>query len=170
MALSRREFIGGLFVSAVATCVLADEPSGANNQKAKTAAPQPAEGLKPNLFVHVGNDGQVTIACHRSEMGQGVRSTLPVLIADELGANPSKIRIVQGDGDKRYGDQNTDGSSSVRSHYKELRKAAATARELLITAAAAQLRVPASSLTAHDDAVWHGKKSVPFAKLADAAG
>lgn len=170
MPLSRREFVGGLFVSAVATRLWADEPSGANQQRAKTAAPQPAEGLKPNLFVHVGNDGQVTIACHRSEMGQGVRSTLPVLIADELGADPAKIRIVQGDGDKRYGDQNTDGSSSVRSHYKELRKAAATARELLLAAAATRLRVPAGELTAHDDAVWHGKKSIAFAKLADAAG
>jgi isoquinoline 1-oxidoreductase beta subunit len=170
MPLSRREFVGGLFVSVVATRVFADEPSGVNAHDAKTAAPQPVAGLKPNLFVHVASDGKVTIACHRSEMGQGVRSTLPVLLADELGADPAKIRIVQGDGDTRYGDQNTDGSSSVREHYGELRKAAATAREMLVAAAAHRWRVPASSLNAHDDAVWHGPRSLSFAKLADAAG
>jgi isoquinoline 1-oxidoreductase subunit beta len=165
MPFSRREFVGGLFISVAAGRVFAGESSKAS----APAASQPAQGLKPNLFVHVASDGQVTIACHRSEMGQGVRSTLPVLLADELGADPKRIRIIQGDGDKRYGDQNTDGSSSVRSHYTELRKAAATARELLMAAAAKQLGVSPSKLSAHDDAVWHGSKSIPFAKLADAA-
>ena len=56
----------------------------------------------------------MTIVCHRSEMGQGVRSTIPVLIADELGADGARGRR-QADGDKKYGDQNTDGSSSIRS-------------------------------------------------------
>jgi isoquinoline 1-oxidoreductase beta subunit len=164
MTLSRREFVGGLFVSVVATRVLGDE-------LAKTpAASEAVQGLKPNLFVHVASDGQVTIACHRSEMGQGVRSTLPVLLADELGADPARIHIVQGDGDKRYGDQNTDGSSSVRSHYGELRRASATAREMLIAAAAQKWKVSPAGLTAHDDAVWQGKRSISFARLADAAG
>src|ERR1700748_3450517 len=149
MTLSRREFVGGLFVSVVATRVLADEPSGAKSHDARAAAPKASAGLKPNLFVHVAPDGKVTIACHRSEMGQGVRSTLPVLLADELGADPSRIRIVQGDGDRRYGDQTSDGPSSVRGHYTELRKAAATARELLVAAAAREFNVSPDALRAH---------------------
>ncbi|MFN7145675.1 MAG: molybdopterin cofactor-binding domain-containing protein, partial [Myxococcota bacterium] len=74
-------------------------------------------GLNPNVFVHVGADGAVTIVCARSEMGQGVRSSLPVLVADELGADFGTVRVVQAVGDAMYGDQNTDGSSSVRGAY-----------------------------------------------------
>jgi isoquinoline 1-oxidoreductase beta subunit len=103
-------------------------------------------------------------------MGQGVRSTLPALLADELGADPQRVRIEQADGDKKYGDQNTDGSSSIRNRYEELRLAAAAARAMLITAAAKKWGVPADSLQAHDHAVWNGKRSLGFGELAEAAG
>ena len=84
-----------------------------------------APGLNPNAFIHVGPDGIVTIVCQRSEMGQGIRSSLPVLIADELGADMARVTIRQADGDTVYGDQNTDGSNSVRVH---LRRHAASGR------------------------------------------
>ena len=64
----------------------------------------------------------MTIVCHRSEMGQGIRSSLPVLIADELGAQMARVKIVQADGDKAYGDQNTDGSNSIRGIYEDMRR------------------------------------------------
>src|SRR5580692_10961979 len=104
----------------------------------------PADGgLTASAFVHVAPDGLVTIACARSEMGQGVRSSLPALIADELGADPARISIVQADGDGAYGNQDTDGSSSVRGDaYETLRRLGATARTMLIVAAAARWRVP----------------------------
>lgn len=121
----------------------------------------------PNPFVQIDADGVVTIVCHRSEMGQGIRSSLHVLIADELGADYTKVRLVQGDGDPRYGDQNTDGSSSIRDFYDAMRTVGAVARTMLITAAAARWRVPAARLVAHDDAVHDPttKKSLAFGAL-----
>ena len=71
-----------------------------------------SKGLTPNVFLHLARDGQLTVVCHRSEMGQGIRSSLPVLLADELGADLSRMVVEQADGDAKYGDQNTDGSSS----------------------------------------------------------
>ena len=108
LVLTRRSFLrtinvaaGGLALGYFPVEAWAEKPNGRNGN---------GEGLRPNLFVHVAPDGRVTLACHRSEMGQGVRSTIPVLLADELGADMAKVTILQGDGDKRYGDQNTDGS------------------------------------------------------------
>jgi isoquinoline 1-oxidoreductase beta subunit len=127
----------------------------------------------PNAFIQIGSDGLVTIVSHRSEMGQGIRSSLPILIADELGADPAKIRIVQGDGDPKYGDQNTDGSTSIRDFYEPMRQVAAVARSMLVAAAAKRWRVPESRLVAHDDAVHdpQTKKQLAFGALvADAAG
>ncbi len=127
----------------------------------------------PNVFIQIGHDGVVQITCHRSEMGQGVRSSLPVLIADELGADHTKIVVVQAVGDKKYGDQNTDGSTSVRSHFTELRTVAAAAREMLVAEAAERWKLPAARLVARDSAVWDGPKgtrSISFAELASGAG
>src|SRR5437763_819668 len=73
----------------------------------KGQASATAPGFDPNVFVHVATDGWVTLVCHRSEMGQGVRSTLPALLADEMGADMARVKIAQADGDKKYGDQKT---------------------------------------------------------------
>jgi isoquinoline 1-oxidoreductase beta subunit len=125
----------------------------------------------PNPFIQIGSDGLVTIVCHRAEMGQGIRSSLPILLADELGADPAKIKIVQGDGDEKFGDQNTDGSTSIRKFFEPMRQVAATARTMLVSVAATRWHVPATRLTAHDDAVHDPatKKSLSFAQLAAAA-
>ena len=88
------------------------------------------------------------IVTHRSEMGTGIRTSLPLVAADELDADWSRCRIEQGVGDTRYGDQNTDGSRSMRDFYPVFRLAGATAKAMLITAAAAQWRVPASECVA----------------------
>ncbi len=135
-----------------------------------TAEAAQKTGLSPNAFVHLAPDGTVTIVCHRSEMGQGVRSSVPALIADELGADLARIKVVQGDGDKKYGDQNTDGSSSIRDDYERLRGLGATARVMLVSAAARRWRVPEASCVARDHAVFHGEKKLGFGELAgDAA-
>ena len=127
-----------------------------------------ASGLRPNVWVHVHPDGQVDIVCHRSEMGQGVRSSLPVLIADELGADMAKVRIVQGDGDTAYGDQNTDGSSSIRKIYDDMRRVGAAARMMLVSAAAKRWGVPEGECVARDHAVHHAasKRQLGFGELA----
>ncbi|HET7506161.1 MAG TPA: molybdopterin cofactor-binding domain-containing protein, partial [Kofleriaceae bacterium] len=134
-------------------------------------AATPNAAFAPNPFIQIGSDGVVTIVCHRSEMGQGIRSSLPVLIADELGADPAKIRVVQGDADERFGDQNTDGSTSIRNFFEPMRQVAAVARSMLISAAAARWHVPATRLTTHGDAVHDPatRRSLPFGALAAAA-
>lgn len=131
----------------------------------------PSAGLEPNPFVHVAKDGSVTIVCHRSEMGQGVRSTLLALIAAELGADPSRVALQQAEGDKKYGDQNTDGSTSIRKFYDKLRNVGAAARTMLIQAAAKQWKVKPATCDARGHAVLHPatKRSLPFGELVDAA-
>lgn len=133
-----------------------------------TASEAGSDGLRPNVFVHVAPDGLVSIVCHRSEMGQGVRSTLPALIADELGADMARVRVVQADGDEAYGDQNTDGSSSIRKDYEKLRLVGATARTMLVEAAAKRWGVPASDCKARGHVVMHlpSKRELGFGALA----
>lgn len=157
---TRRSFLVGLGAATAGLALGIDHVASAANTGT----------FAPNPFIQIGNDGVVQITCHRSEMGQGVRSSLPVLLADELGADYTKIRVVQAEGDKKYGDQNTDGSTSVRAHYTELRQVAAVAREMLVAAAAARWNVPARRLVARDDAVFDGTRSLPFAELAAQAG
>src|SRR5262249_52696469 len=132
---------------------------------------EPASLLTPIRFVQVGADGVVSIVCARSEMGQGVRSSLPFVLADELGADFARVRVVQGDADARYGDQNTDGSHSVRQFYDVMRVAGASARSMLIAAAAARWGVPAARLAARDHGVHDPAtgRQAGFGELAEAA-
>ncbi|RYZ03047.1 MAG: xanthine dehydrogenase family protein molybdopterin-binding subunit [Myxococcales bacterium] len=170
--------LGGL---AVGVCLPAaaqkptNEPGDSAHPKpdaASQAVESKAPGLNPNVFVHVGPDGAVTIVCHRSEMGQGIRSSLPVLIADELGAVMARVTIRQADGDKAYGDQNTDGSNSIRGIYEDMRLVGATARMMLVAAAAQRWNVPANQCVAKDHVVTHlpTRRSLGFGELAIAAG
>jgi isoquinoline 1-oxidoreductase subunit beta len=169
VVLLRRSFLAGLGLAAGGLALgLGEDPAEA----APAAAKQAPAALRPNVFVHVATDGTVSIVCHRSEMGQGIRSSLPVLIADELGADMARVKIVQADGDKVYGDQNTDGSSSVRTIYEEMRRVGATARVMLVDAAAKRWRVPAAECVAEGHAVHHAKtkRALDFRELvADAA-
>ena len=122
------------------------KPPGPKPVTGSQATEAQAAGLNPNVFIHIGPDGTVTIVCHRSEMGQGIRSSLPVLIADELGAQMARVKIVQADGDKAYGDQNTDGSNSIRGIYEDMRRVGATARVMLVATAAKRWNVRADGL------------------------
>ena len=158
----------GLFFGCYATAATKRTSEPVGNAGAKPATTSVAEektsrGLNPNVFVHLGLDGILTVYCHRSEMGQGIRSSLPVLLADEFGADMKKVKIIQGDGDKAYGDQNTDGSNSVRSIYDDMRRAAATARMMLIEAAADKLKVPIDTLSAHSELI--SVRDATFTKL-----
>ena len=119
------------------------------------AGGESASSVAPNVYVNIREDDIVEIYCHRSEMGQGIRTCLPQVIADELEADWDKIELIQALGDAKYGDQNTDGSTSIRKQFDLLRNAGATAREVLIAAAAAQMGVPANELVARDHAVHH---------------
>lgn len=140
------------------------------------AEPAPAVGgdggqLAPNLYLSVDSAGTVTLTVHRSEMGQGIRTTIAMIMADELAASWPKIVIRQADGDPRYGDQDTDGSRSVRLFYKPLRIAAASARQMLVAAAAQAWRASIADCRAVDHEVIHVPtgRVLGFAQLAKAA-
>src|SRR5438067_1559814 len=92
--------------------------------------------------------------------------TAAALLADEMGADMARVKIAQADGDKKYGDQKTDGSSSIRNGYDDLRRAGATARSMLVAAAARRWNISPSSCEARDHAVFHGKRSLGFGELA----
>ena len=111
--------------------------------------------LQPNVFVAIDTDGTVHIVAHRSEMGTVIRTSLPLVVADELDADWKRVKIHQAIGDPRYGDQNTDGSHSVRSFYQVMRQAGASARLMLIAAAAQQWNVSPSECTTEPNAVVH---------------
>jgi len=107
--LSRREFLGGLFsagalvlsTSLTTESVLANAATPADNLV--------GSGLSPNVFVVVETDGTVYIVAARSEMGTGIRTSLPLVLADELDADWTRVTIRQAIGDARYGSQDTDG-------------------------------------------------------------
>jgi isoquinoline 1-oxidoreductase subunit beta len=164
VVLLRRSFLIGAGLSAVGLALGTTFDAFADDAK-------PILEAHPDLFVQISPDGGVKIVCARSEMGQGVRSSIPAFIADELGADMARVTIVQADGDRKYGDQNTDGSHSIRGSYVVLRKIGAAARMMLIAAAAKRWGVAESTCVAHDHAVHHppSKRSLGFGALAEAA-
>jgi isoquinoline 1-oxidoreductase subunit beta len=126
----------------------------------------------PLVFVAIGTDGTVTVTCHRQEMGQGVRTSLPMVVADELEADWSRVRVRQAQGDEaRFGNQDTDGSRSVRHFFTPMRRCGAAARTMLEQAAAAQWGVPVSEVAASNHEVVHRatKRKLGYGALAGAA-
>ncbi len=110
----------------------------------------------PKIFVAIGADGIVSITVHRSEMGQGVRTSLPKIVADELEADWKYVRVVQAPGDEaKYGNQDTDGSRSTRHWFEPMRRCGASARMMLEQAAAAQWKVPLDQVEAKNHQVTH---------------
>ena len=89
-----------------------------------------AEAFAPNVYLSIDENGDVTIVAHRSEMGTGIRTGLPMVLADELEADWNRVKVVQAQGDAKYGDQNTDGSRSIRQFYQPMRVAGAAARSV----------------------------------------
>lgn len=111
--------------------------------------------FQPNVYIAVREDGGIDIVCHRSEMGQGVRTSLQQVFADELEVSWDSIRLLQAEGDAKYGDQNTDGSTSIRRHLDSLRRAGATARHMLRQAAANEWGVSIDECAANQNIVTH---------------
>jgi isoquinoline 1-oxidoreductase beta subunit len=127
--------------------------------------------LHPSIFLGIDPDGTVWIVASRSEMGTTSRTTLPLVVADELDADWKRVKIEQAIGDKRYGDQNTDGSHSIRSFYDTMRQAGATARFMLIQAAAKQWGVPGAECETDLHVVVHRStnRRAGYGELASAA-
>jgi isoquinoline 1-oxidoreductase beta subunit len=177
---SRRGFLkgaaAGSFVLAVglSRASFAEEPANLAREKKYGAESMP-HGVRddPTIFLSIAPDGTVVFQCIRQEMGQGVRTSLAMIIADELEADLARFKVVQADGDEeRYGNQDTDGSRSVRHHFMPLRRAAAAARTMLEIAAATKWGVSPRDVHAENHQVIHpasGRKA-GFGELTKAAG
>jgi isoquinoline 1-oxidoreductase subunit beta len=162
---SRRKFLGNL-LKGTGGLVLAAQVNPASLWA--QAAGQNA--FTPNIWLSIAASGDVSIITHRSEMGTGIRTSLPMVVADELEADWDRVTIEQGLGDKKYGSQNTDGSRSIRNFYQTMREAGAAARSMLESAAAKQWSEDAKDCRA-DNHVVKGPdgKSASFGDLAAAA-
>jgi isoquinoline 1-oxidoreductase beta subunit len=163
----RRGFLQGALASGVfiLSARFIPTPLWAAENEAAAAA------FEPGMWMSIGADGIVTIVAHRSEMGCGSRTALPLVVADELDADWSRVRLEQAIGDAMYGDQDTDGSHSVRSSFDLMRQVGATGRVMLINAAAAQWGVAPKDCTTEMHFVVHrasGRK-LGYGELAAAA-
>jgi isoquinoline 1-oxidoreductase beta subunit len=156
---SRRGLLTGL--AATGGLVLAAQLPAVRG--ALAAYPTGAAGMpngvvsNPKIFVSIGNDGIVSIVAARSEMGNGAaRTALPMIVADEMEADWARVRVVQSPGDeKTYGNQDTDGSRSVRHFIQPMRACGAAARQMLETAAANKWKVPVGEVEAKLHEVVH---------------
>jgi isoquinoline 1-oxidoreductase subunit beta len=154
--LSRRELLKlGMAGSGLVLGVY-DPAFARQKKKAPVAPPAPKAVFSPNAFLKIDSAGAITIFVTRTEVGQGVRTALPQIIADEMEADWASVRIAQAPFDPaKYGNQNTGGSDSIRSLLKPLREAGATAREMLISAAAKQWNVATDECRALNGSVVH---------------
>ncbi|MBX9603733.1 MAG: xanthine dehydrogenase family protein molybdopterin-binding subunit [Bryobacteraceae bacterium] len=127
--------------------------------------------FQPNAWLGVGADGVATLVFAKSEMGQGVMTALPTILADEMEADWTKVKVVQGDADnKKYGSQSTGGSDSVKGSWRNLRRAGAAAREMMVLAAAEKWGVPAAECRAENGNVLHSSgKKLSYGELAESA-
>src|SRR5207244_13421724 len=126
----------------------------------------------PRVFVAIAPDGIVTSGAHRSEMGTGVRTSLPLIVAEEMEADWSKVKVQQAHGDEvKYGNQDTDGSRSTRHYLIPMRQIGASARTMLEAAAAKRWGVPATEVKAVNHEVVHSAsgRRLGFGDLADDA-
>ncbi len=170
---SRRRFLQGLSLGGLVLAVGAPSMAPAQEPKKYGADGMPNGWVdNPLAFVSVTDDGTVTIVCHRSEMGQGVRTGMPMIVADELEADWGRVRVVQAPGDeKKFGNQDTDGSRSTRHFFEPMRRCGAAARTMLEAAAAERWKVPASEVEARNHEVVHrpSGRRLGYGALAKAA-
>jgi isoquinoline 1-oxidoreductase beta subunit len=167
--LTRRDFIKVGVVAWGASSlslIVTSSPSAAPDAKSDAPA-----RFKPNLWVQIGSDNRITIFTTEAEMGQGVHTSLGMILADELDANFQTVRVEQAPVTLAYGYQSTGGSSSVRTHFEPLRHAGAVARDMLLAAAATAWKVSKNECRTENGMVLHTKSSrqLSYGELAQAA-
>src|SRR5215471_9049153 len=167
---TRRAFLGGVFSAGafvLGTRLLPRDALAANS----FASGADGAAWHPSVYLGIDTDGTVIVVAHRSEMGTGIRTGLPMIVADELDADWAKVKIEQALGDVKYGSQNTDGSCSIRDFGDAMREAGATARLMLERAAASKWGVPAEECKAQNHQVIHAssKRKLGYGELASLA-
>lgn len=162
---SRRSFLGQIFSAGAFVIGAPLATQVAMGQQAATSGD--AHRWEPSVYLGIESNGDVKIVAHRSEMGTGCRTCLPLIVADELEADWDRVTIVQALGDVKYGSQNTDGSCSVRDFYDAMRAAGAGARTMLEHAAAGKWGVPQEEVQGRKHFVVHAKtnRKMPYAEL-----
>ena len=160
--LSRREFVTAGVAAGAGLVIGFYLPHKGEAQK---------DTFSPNAYLRITPDNKITIVVARSEMGQGVRTALPMILAEELEADWKQIEIEQAGASTLYGDQTTGGSASIRTTWDPMRKAGAAAREMLISAAALTWGVSRSSCTAESGRIKHASsgKTASYGELAGKA-
>ena len=165
---SRRDFIktSGLATGGLIIGVTLPPMASASDAHVDNAT------FNPNAFVHLQDNGDLLIYCGRCEMGQGINTALPAAVADEMEADWQRVTVRQADGDEeKYGPQGTGGSRSINIMFEPMRKAGASAKLMLIAAAAKVWKVPPEECQAENHFVYHqpsGKK-LSFGQLANIA-
>ncbi|MFN8008251.1 MAG: molybdopterin cofactor-binding domain-containing protein [Terriglobia bacterium] len=168
---SRRRFLKHSFSAGAFVLSVQWMPRNLWGKSLSTIDPLDKTAFHPNVFVGIERDGTTVLIASRSEMGCGSRTAVPRILADELEADWKRVRIVQAIGDAKYGNQNTDGSHSVRSFFDTMREAGATARTMLVTAAAEHWGVPSSQCQARLHTVVHlpTQRTLGYGELAPMA-
>ncbi|MEO7325522.1 MAG: molybdopterin cofactor-binding domain-containing protein, partial [Dokdonella sp.] len=169
----RREFLKTTTVAAAGLIVACFIPTAVRKALAESA-PGAKPPVSPNAFIHIAPDNSVTVLLKHSEMGQGVWTSLPMVIAEELGCDWNAIKVEHAPAAPEYahtayGLQMTGGSTSTWESFDQLRSAGATARELLLTAGAAKLGAKAADCRVDNGYIVHGTKRVSFGAVAEAA-
>lgn len=159
LGMNRREFVAAGVAAGAGLVVGFYLPHGAKSSQ---------QVFSPNAYLRITPENKITIVVARSEMGQGVRTALPMILAEELEADWKQIEIEQAGASTLYGDQTTGGSASVRTTWDPMRRAGAAAREMLISAAALTWGVPRSSCAAQNGNILHGasKRQLSYGELA----
>ncbi|MTW11129.1 molybdopterin-dependent oxidoreductase [Pseudoduganella eburnea] len=166
---SRRDFLRGALQAAAGLTLAIYLPG------TQAAAPAAAE-FEPNAFIRIGTDGMVTVIAKHVEMGQGAYTGLATLVVEELDAAWPQVRVEGAPADaRRYNNlafgpfQGTGGSTAIANSWEQMRKAGASARAMLVSAAAAQWKVPASEISVSEGVISHGACKATFGELAPAA-
>jgi isoquinoline 1-oxidoreductase subunit beta len=151
--LTRRDFIKATSAAGAGLLIAFNLSAGAHTVSGADSS------FAPNAYIAIFPEGEITLVVARSEMGQGVRTTLAMILAEELDADWPQVKVQQADCDAKYGDMTTGGSMSIRSSWDPLRKAGASARDMLLTAAAETWNVPKSECTTTGSSEVEHKKS-----------
>lgn len=167
---SRRDFLRGSISAGALVLGVRVLAGVAISTESEIAEPGGAQ-LHPSVYLLIDTDGSVIIVAHRSEMGQGVRTALPRVVADELDADWRRVTVQQADGDVKYGNQDTDGSASIRTFFEVMRQAGGTARLMLLQAAAQKWGLPVKECSTEAHKVIHAgsSRSIGYGELVAAA-
>ncbi|HET7451892.1 MAG TPA: molybdopterin cofactor-binding domain-containing protein, partial [Thermoanaerobaculia bacterium] len=161
---TRRAFLRDVAIGGAAVALVLEFSWSGEGEIVRTTAE--AAPFSPNPWISIDADGKVVLVAAQSEMGQGVRTSLPMILADELGADWSKVEIRHAMPGAAFPEMRTSGSSSVVDNWNPLRKAGAAAREMLIGAAAARWKVPAAECRAEGGKILHsGGNTLAFGDL-----